>query len=281
MCYSNGYTRSNLPPDWSVNCSESLNRTPLSEPCRPRDCGASVNISPCHLIQSFFLVLFYRAWSMRLDLQRNGIKHIVSHQWRRRIEPIKPPTRPAGKLIRSCAYRKEELCFSCPLVNFYFLKKKKKKKKQNNFEFLCAVSIDLLGCLTLRSWGRAGVNKRGHHREIKDLDVTGVVFPSWSFLYRNRHGETHTLQFKSLLWQLWWRLLLVLGIHTIPMWNLIRRNKIICFSFRSTVSPFFSFTSTLYFQSLTFIYWIESHYQLIKSYLLHFYNNTFLWHTEA
>lgn len=122
MYYHNNYMGPHQPLNWLVNYSEFLNCTPVTDWCRLRDCWICVNICPCHLIHTLFLPLFYRPWSMRLDLQCNGIKHIVSHLWERRIEPIKPPTCPAGKLIKSFAYRKEELCFSCTLVKFTFSK---------------------------------------------------------------------------------------------------------------------------------------------------------------
>lgn len=89
-------------------------------------------------IPPLFLLLFYRAWSMRLDLQCNGIKHIVSHLWERRIEPIKPQTCPAGKLIKSCTCRKEKLCWSCSLVKFTTPPLPEKTKKPLHlWVFLC------------------------------------------------------------------------------------------------------------------------------------------------
>lgn len=111
--YHNSYTEPHQALNWLVNCSESLNCTPMTDWCRLRDCGICVNISPCHLIHPLFLLPSYRAWSMRLDLQCNGIKHIVSHLCERRIELIKPPTCPAGKLIKELEYRTADLYFSC------------------------------------------------------------------------------------------------------------------------------------------------------------------------
>lgn len=92
LYHHNSYTGPHQPLEWLVNCSESRNRTPVTDRCRLGDCGICVNISPRHLIHSLFRLLFRGAWSMRLDLQCNGIKHIVSHLWERGIEPINLPT---------------------------------------------------------------------------------------------------------------------------------------------------------------------------------------------
>ncbi len=152
MYYRNSYMGPNQILDWLVNCSKSHNCTPMTAWCRLGERGICVNISPCHLIHSRFLLLLYRAWSMRLDLQCNGIKRIVSHLWARRIEPINRQTYPAGKLIKSYAYREEELCVSCPLVRFT------PHKNRTFFGFLGAVAIDLYDRLVLGFGGRVGVN---------------------------------------------------------------------------------------------------------------------------
>lgn len=96
------------PCNWLVNCSESLICIAFSSRCRLGDHGIWVNISPCRFIHSLFMLLVHRAWSMRLDLRRNGIKHIVSSLFFLREEDgdKTSTTCSAGKLIQHLAYRK-------------------------------------------------------------------------------------------------------------------------------------------------------------------------------
>lgn len=89
------------PCNWLVNCSESLICIAFSCRCRLGDHGICVNISPCRFIHSLFMRLFHKAWSMRLDLRRNGIKHIVSLFF---FGDKSSPTCSAGKLIQHLAY---------------------------------------------------------------------------------------------------------------------------------------------------------------------------------
>lgn len=57
-----------------------------------------------------FLLLFHGAWSMRLDLQCNGIKRIVSHLWARRTEPIKPLRLPRLESWSKAAHAARKNC---------------------------------------------------------------------------------------------------------------------------------------------------------------------------
>lgn len=195
-----------------------------------------------HLIHSLFLLPFRRAWSMRLDLQCNGIKHIVSHLRERRTEPIKPPTCPAGKVDQKLRiYRKWELFFSWLLVKFT------PSKKRTSFGFLCAVAIDLLRCLMLYFGGRVGVTKRGHHQEIKGSDVTGVAFFSprslpWICIEIDRTkfkllGLGHCCGSCDEDYSAF--LAFMPSRCETPSGGI----KLICFSFRSAECPFFFFNS--------------------------------------
>lgn len=220
--------------DWLVNCSESVNCTLMTDWCRLGDCGICVNISPCHLIHSLSPPLAYRAWSMRLDLQCNGIKHIVSHPRARRIEPINPPPLdlPGWKVDQEavCTRGGKDCVF--PAFRFGLLSKRRARPRVFP-ALLLSIRSAVLSSGFFGKEEREWV-KRGHHQENKGADVTGVVFSPRSLscnLYGSRRVEIHTPSLRSLLWQLRWRLLSV-SWHPrrTPTWNLIRRNKIICLS---------------------------------------------------
>lgn len=83
---------------------------------------------------------------MRLDLQCNGIKHIVSHLWELRIWLIKALTCPAGKLIKDIAYIEEDL-----QGFFRLLVKRTFPQAFSFFKFHGDAVIDLLCCIMLRA----------------------------------------------------------------------------------------------------------------------------------
>lgn len=112
----------NRPTDWLANCSESL--TPI--PVTPGGCcpcwgivGFVSRRPRCHLIHPLSLLLFCRAWSMRLDLQCNWIEHIVSQSWWwGGYRSDKAPDLLSQKKVDQKVWAEDSLCFSWALAAF-------------------------------------------------------------------------------------------------------------------------------------------------------------------